>query len=122
MKKSSVAMLSGSLTASELPRLAKELAPEKQTYSAQKDLPDLTEPYVSTSPEDLDDGLRAGTLDLPGFVFVDSSEVLLSSFPLRLGVSARVFSSLGSRCPDECHVAHLDQWVCAHHKTMGIRR
>tara|TARA_B110000438_G_scaffold253367_1_gene258931 strand:- start:633 stop:782 length:150 start_codon:yes stop_codon:yes gene_type:complete len=35
--------LSG-LTAGELPRLAKELDPKKQSYAAQKKLPDPTEP------------------------------------------------------------------------------
>ncbi|MDB4401236.1 hypothetical protein N9Z85_06940 [Akkermansiaceae bacterium] len=32
------------LTAGELPRLAKELDPKKQSYAAQKKLPDPTEP------------------------------------------------------------------------------
>lgn len=59
-------LLTSTLTAAELPRLPKDLDPGKQTYSAQKKLPDLPEPYTSTSPEDLDDGLQVGTLDLPG--------------------------------------------------------
>ena len=54
------------LGAAELPRLSQELDPSKQTYQAQKALPDLPEAYVSASPEDLGDGLEVGTLDLPG--------------------------------------------------------
>ncbi|PHS15746.1 MAG: hypothetical protein COA78_04705 [Blastopirellula sp.] len=59
-------LLSSQLIAGELPRLPKELAPEKQTYREQANLVDMAEPYVSTSPEDLGDGLQVGTLDLPG--------------------------------------------------------
>lgn len=55
-----------SLTAGELPRLPKALDPKKQSYSEQKKLPDLTKTYFSTSPQDLDDGLDVGILDLPG--------------------------------------------------------
>ena len=54
------------LTAGELPRLPKALDPKKQSYSEQKKLPDLTKTYFSTSPQDLDDGLDVGILDLPG--------------------------------------------------------
>ena len=54
------------LTADELPRLPQELDPKKQTALEQKKLPDLPQAYVSTSPEDLGDGLQVGTLDLPG--------------------------------------------------------
>jgi CubicO group peptidase (beta-lactamase class C family) len=54
------------LPADDLPRLPRELDPKKQTYSEQKKLPDLPAAYVSTSPEDLGDGLQVGTLDLPG--------------------------------------------------------
>lgn len=54
------------LSADDLPRLPGELDPNKQTYSVQKELPHLTAAYVSTSPEDLGDGLQVGTLDLPG--------------------------------------------------------
>jgi CubicO group peptidase (beta-lactamase class C family) len=61
-----ISLLGGRLFASELPRLSKELDPRKQSYSQQKKMPDLPEAYVSTSPEDLDDGLQVGTLDLPG--------------------------------------------------------
>jgi len=52
--------------AGELPRLPKDLDPKNQTSSEQKKLPYLPEAYVSTSPEDLDDGLQVGTLNLPG--------------------------------------------------------
>jgi CubicO group peptidase (beta-lactamase class C family) len=54
------------LNAQELPRLPEELDPKKQSYAEQKKLPDLPEAYVSTSPQDLGDGLQVGTLDLPG--------------------------------------------------------
>jgi CubicO group peptidase (beta-lactamase class C family) len=54
------------LNAGELPRLPDELEPEKQTYSAQKKIPNLAEAYFSTSPENLGDGLKVGSLDLPG--------------------------------------------------------
>jgi CubicO group peptidase (beta-lactamase class C family) len=54
------------LTAQELPRLRRELDPKTQTYQAQKQLQDLPVAYVSTSPEELGDGLQVGTLDLPG--------------------------------------------------------
>ena len=52
--------------ANELPRLANGLVPGEQTFREQQKLPDLPEAYLSTSPEDLDDGLEVGTLDLPG--------------------------------------------------------
>jgi len=58
--------LEAELVAGELPRLPKDLDPGKQTYQEQKKLPDLPEAYVSTSPEDLGDGLQVGTLELPG--------------------------------------------------------
>jgi CubicO group peptidase (beta-lactamase class C family) len=59
--------LSGAcITAGQLPRLGKGLDPKKQTYAAQSKLTDLPEPYVSTSPMDLNDGLKVGRLDLPG--------------------------------------------------------
>ncbi len=54
------------LPASELPRLPRELNPKAQTYTEQKKIPYLTEPYLSSSPEDLGDGLPVGTLNLPG--------------------------------------------------------
>jgi CubicO group peptidase (beta-lactamase class C family) len=54
------------LTAKELPRLSKELDPLTLTYAAQKELPELSKAYVSTSPRDLGDGLKVGTLDVPG--------------------------------------------------------
>lgn len=57
--------LAGS-TAGELPRLAKELDPKKQSYVAQKKLPHLAAPYFSSSPEDLGDGLQVGALNVPG--------------------------------------------------------
>ena len=55
-----------SLPANELPRLAKGLKPEQQSYQEQKKLPDLKEAYFTTSPKDLGDGLQVGRLDLPG--------------------------------------------------------
>ena len=55
-----------SLKANELPRLAKGLKPEQQSYQEQKKLPDLKEAYFTTSPKDLGDGLQVGRLDLPG--------------------------------------------------------
>jgi CubicO group peptidase (beta-lactamase class C family) len=61
-----ISLLGGRLFASELPRLSKQLDPRKQSYAQQKKMPDLPEAYVSTSPEDLNDGLQVGTLDLPG--------------------------------------------------------
>ena len=61
-----VLLLSSRLFADELPRLSKGLDPQQQTYQAQSKLVDLSEPYISTSPEDLGDGLQVGTLDLPG--------------------------------------------------------
>ena len=61
-----VGFVTAQLNAQELPRLTKELDPQKQTYSQQKQLPDLPAAYVSTSPQDLGDGIQVGTLDLPG--------------------------------------------------------
>ncbi|MDG1893635.1 MAG: serine hydrolase [Fuerstiella sp.] len=61
-----IAMSCARLTAQELPRLRRELDPKTQTYQAQKQLRDLAEAYVSTSPEELGDGLQVGTLDSPG--------------------------------------------------------
>ena len=55
-----------SLKANELPRLAKGLKAEQQSYQEQKKLPDLKEAYFTTSPKDLGDGLQVGRLDLPG--------------------------------------------------------
>ena len=54
------------LPASELPRLSSELNPKTQTYAAQQKIPYLAEAYLSGSPEDLNDGLPVGTLNLPG--------------------------------------------------------
>jgi CubicO group peptidase (beta-lactamase class C family) len=53
------------LAANELPRLDKGVDPKKQTFQKQKKLPDLPQPYVSTSPEDIGDGLEVGSLDTP---------------------------------------------------------
>jgi CubicO group peptidase (beta-lactamase class C family) len=53
------------LAANELPRLDKGVDPKKQTFQEQKKLPDLPQPYVSTSPEDIGDGLEVGSLDTP---------------------------------------------------------
>ena len=39
---------------------------EAQTYAAQQKIPYLAEAYLSGSPEDLNDGLPVGTLNLPG--------------------------------------------------------
>ncbi|MEC9094564.1 MAG: serine hydrolase [Planctomycetota bacterium] len=50
----------------ELPRLSKTLDPNKLGYAEQKQLADLPHAYVSTAPENLDDGLAVGKLDLPG--------------------------------------------------------
>ena len=61
-----VSTLGAELRAQELPRLSQELDPKTQSYAEQKKLPDLPEAYVSTSPQDLGDGLQVGTLDLPG--------------------------------------------------------
>jgi CubicO group peptidase (beta-lactamase class C family) len=58
--------LATTLMAGELPRLPKDLDPKKQTNAEQKKLPDLPEAYVSTAPEDLNDGLKVGKLSLPG--------------------------------------------------------
>lgn len=55
-----------SLSADDLPRLSKTLDPKKQSYGDQEKLPDLPTAYVSTSPENLGDGIQVGTLDLPG--------------------------------------------------------
>ena len=52
--------------AQELPRLSRQLDPKKQNYQAQKKLADLPAAYVSTSPQDLGDGLHVGTLNVPG--------------------------------------------------------
>jgi CubicO group peptidase (beta-lactamase class C family) len=61
-----IPLLDGKLSADNLPQLSNELDPKQQSYQEQKKLPDLPEAYVSTSPQDLDDGLQVGTLDLPG--------------------------------------------------------
>jgi len=52
--------------ANELPRLPKGVDQRNHNFKEQKKLPDLKRPYVSTSPENLDDGLQVGVLDLPG--------------------------------------------------------
>ena len=56
------------LPASKLPRLPGKLDPKDQSYAEQKKLPYLRKPYISNSPEDLGDGLRVGTLEVPGTV------------------------------------------------------
>jgi len=61
-----VSIFSLNLSAGELPRLSKDIDPKKLTYGEQKKLSNLPEPYTSTSPEDLGDGLKVGKLDLPG--------------------------------------------------------
>ena len=54
------------LMATDLPRLPKEITPQKLGYKEQAQLPKLAEPYVSTAPQDLGDGLPVGKLDRPG--------------------------------------------------------
>lgn len=55
-----------SLQAADLPRLPKEVDPQKSDYKkALAALPDLAEAYVSTAPENLGDGLQVGKLDRP---------------------------------------------------------
>ena len=54
------------LNAAELPRLPKEINPLELGYKEQAKLPKLAEAYVSTSPQDLGDGLSVGKLDRPG--------------------------------------------------------
>jgi len=54
------------LHAAELPRLPKGLEPQNLNYQEQKKLPDLAEPYASTAPQNLGDGLPVGKLDRPG--------------------------------------------------------
>ena len=61
-----LSVLAVRLNAQELPRLPKQLDPTQQSYQEQTKLPDLAEPYVSTAPQDLGDGLQVGSLDLPG--------------------------------------------------------
>jgi CubicO group peptidase (beta-lactamase class C family) len=58
--------LAGKPATNELPRLPKGVDPRSQNFQEQKKLPDLKQPYVSTSPENLDDGLQVGALDRPG--------------------------------------------------------
>ena len=54
------------LMATDLPRLPKEITPQKLGSKEQAQLPKLAEPYVSTAPQDLGDGLPVGKLDRPG--------------------------------------------------------
>ena len=54
------------LKAANLPRLPKEISPQKLGYKEQAQMPKLAEPYVSTAPQDLGDGLSVGKLDRPG--------------------------------------------------------
>ena len=56
----------GQLAANELPRLPKGIDPKTHDFQEQKNLPDLPAPYVSSSPEDIGDGLTVGRLDAPG--------------------------------------------------------
>jgi CubicO group peptidase (beta-lactamase class C family) len=58
--------LSVNLLAGDPPRLAAGLVAVEQDFATQAKLADLPEPYVSTSPVDLGDGLEVGSLDLPG--------------------------------------------------------
>ena len=58
--------LSTHLQSAELPKLPKETNPQKLGYKEQAQLPKLAEPYVSTAPQDLGDGLPVGKLDRPG--------------------------------------------------------
>lgn len=50
--------------ADELPPLPASVDLQSQTHAMQKQK--LNQPYVSTSPEDLGDGLAVGSLDVPG--------------------------------------------------------
>lgn len=61
-----ITLLSGHLMAAELPRLPEGTDSTLFNAGEQKKLPDIAEAYVSTSPEDLGDGLQVGTLDVPG--------------------------------------------------------
>ncbi|MCP4784878.1 MAG: serine hydrolase [Fuerstiella sp.] len=61
-----ISSLGANLDADELPLLSPELDPVKQSYAEQKKLTDLPRAYVSTSPQDLGDGLQVGILDVPG--------------------------------------------------------
>ena len=51
------------LRAAEPPALPAGTDPLKLNYQEQKKLPNLPEPYVSTAPQDLGDGLKVGKLD-----------------------------------------------------------
>lgn len=62
----SISTLNAALIEGTLPRLSSELDPRQQSFQEQAKLPELTEAYVSTSPEDLGDGIQVDTLDLPG--------------------------------------------------------
>jgi CubicO group peptidase (beta-lactamase class C family) len=61
-----IALVALPLKAADLPRLPKEITPQKLGYNEQAKLPKLAEPYVSTAPQDLGDGLAVGKLDRPG--------------------------------------------------------
>ena len=61
-----IALVTLPLKAADLPRLPKEISPQKLSFREQSQLPKLAEPYVSTSPQDLRDGLQVGKLDRPG--------------------------------------------------------
>ena len=50
----------------ELPRLPQGVDPKLHNSKAQDKLKNLTQAYVATSPKDLGDGLKVGTLDQPG--------------------------------------------------------
>jgi hypothetical protein len=54
------------LIAGELPYLAKDLDPKRQSYGEQPKLPGLMEAYLGTSPQDLADALQIGRINLPG--------------------------------------------------------
>lgn len=60
------AVLTTPLRAAELPRLPAGTTPASQNHAAQARLPDLGQPYVSTAPQDLKDGLTVGRLERPG--------------------------------------------------------
>ena len=49
----------------DIPRLSREFPAEKQTFQAQKKLPDLDKAYVSVAPLNLNDGLEVGKLNHP---------------------------------------------------------
>ena len=58
--------LSFTLFAEPPPHLEQGTDPKTQSSKAQKDIPDLTQAYVSTKPTDLKDGISVGEWSSPG--------------------------------------------------------